>query len=640
MYSKALRVRRSDVSLLLLVQNRWQFICLLGMCVAVCAQQWPVHGGDPGGTKYSVLTQINTGNAKHLQIAWTWKTSETPNEEFKVRPGSFESTPLMIDGVLYLSTPYGNVAALDAQTGKQLWTYDTKAYEFGPPQSGVGFVHRGLAVWRDGNKLRVFMNARSKLVCLDAETGKPVQTFGDNGTINLVNGLRWETDPKRYLNTSPVLIYKNLVIVGNGVGDRMTYKRDPPGDLRAFDANSGKILWTFHTIPLEGEPGSETWEQRSETYTGHTNVWAPFTVDVARGLLYIPVSTPSNDYYGGRRLGQGLYADSIVCLDANTGKLKWYHQLVHHGLWDYDTASPPILATINVNGAPTEVVVQLTKMSFIYVFDRVTGKSIWPIEERKVPQSDVPGEHAWPTQPFPSKPAPLSDQGVSLDDAFDLTPELKKEAQAEMMKYRIGPLFTPPSIQGTLFRPSSSGGSNFGGGAFDPDTGILYAKTSNNPTLEKLRRPAKTDEVDADFVGSGQSPNFHENIPLTKPPYAYLTAVDLNTGEFVWREAFGDMPRLRGNPVLQGVRLPEKLGSPGPAGLIATKGGLLFIGSGDYAFHAIDKSNGADVWSYPLPRAVNGTPMTYQGKDGRQYVVVATGGGTDAVLMAFALPLK
>lgn len=601
-------------------------------------QQWPVHGGSPAGLKYSTLTLINTSNVGRLKLAWTWKPGEIPMDEFKVRPGSFEAEPLMIGGVLYLPTPYNNAVALDAQNGKELWRYDTKGYEFGQPQSGVGFVHRGLASWRDGAKLRIFINSRSHLFCLDAATGKPVPTFGDNGMVSLVNNLRWATDPKRYLGTSPVGIYKNLVIVGNGVGDRMTYRKDPPGDVRAFDARSGRLVWTFHTVPMKGERGVETWSEQSETYTGHTNVWAPFTIDVARGLIYLPVSTPSNDFYGARRPGQNLYADSIVCLDANSGKVKWYRQLVHHGLWDYDTASPPILATLNLRGIPADVVVQLTKMAFVYVFDRATGKPVWPIEERKVPDSNVPGEHAWPTQPFPSKPAPLADQGVTLDDAFDLTPELKKEAQAEMMKYRLGPLFTPPSIEGTLMRPSSSGGANWGGGAFDPETGMLYVHTSNNPTLAKLRHPAeRTDEVDAEYVGPGSAAVFHDGLPLTKPPYAYLSAVNLNTGEIAWREVFGDMPRVRNHPALHGVNLPPKLGAPGAAGVIVTKGGIVFAGSGDRALHAIDKATGADLWTFPLPRVVDGTPITYLGTDGRQYVVVATGSGTDAMLMAFSL---
>jgi quinoprotein glucose dehydrogenase len=611
-------------------------LACLWCSTATYAQQWTVHGGDAEGTKYSELAQITKTNVKDLKLAWTWKPGEVPLTQFRTRPGSFEAEPLMIGGVLYLPTAYSNVVALDAQTGRQLWMYDIKAVEGGQPASGVGFVHRGLAAWREGDKWRIFMNSRDKLICLDAETGKPVDKFGDNGTLNLMKGLRWETDPTRYTNTSPGVLYKNLIILGNGVPDRLTYKKDPPGDVRAFDTRTGKLAWTFHTVPMKGEAGVETWEQGSETYTGHVNVWAPFTVDVERGLVYLPVTTPSNDFYGGRRPGQNLFADSVVCLDANTGKVKWYHQLVHHGLWDYDTASPPMLITAKAGGVKTDLVVQLTKMGFVYVFDRVTGKPIWPIEERKVAVSDVPGEHAWPTQPFPTKPAALSDQGVTIEDAFDLTPELKAEAQAEMKKYRLGPLFTPPSIEGTLMRPSASGGANWGGGAFDPETGWLYVKTSDNPTLAKLKRAVPSDEIDADYVTAASNVQFHDGLPLLKPPYGHLSAVDLNTGEIAWREVFGDMPRLRTHPALQGVKLPEKFGTPGSAGVIVTKGGVVFAGSGQ-ALHGIDKSNGAELWTFPIPRTINGMPITYMGKDGKQYVVVATGAGTDAVLMAFSL---
>jgi quinoprotein glucose dehydrogenase len=453
--------------------------------------------------------------------------------------------------------------------------------------------------------------------------------------------LKWPANPKQYSNASPVVVYKNLVIVGSNVNDNMAFTKDSPGDVRAFDARTGKLVWSFHTVPLPNETGADTWQKDSEKITGHANVWAPFTLDEQRGLVYLPVSTPTNDFYGGRRLGQNLFADSIVCLDANTGKRKWHFQLVHHGLWDYDTASPPILATINVGGRKIDAVAQLTKTGFVYVFDRVTGKPVWPIEERPVPSSNVPGESAWPTQPIPTKPPAIAAQGVTLEDAFDLTPELKAEAQAQLKKYRVGPLFTPPSIEGTAGRPGVIGGANWGGGAFDPETGILYVKTSNNGALFKLKEPVRSDEVDADYIwdGGGSLPSFHGGIPLLKPPYGQLTAINLNTGEFAWQEVYGDTPQLRTNPALAGVKLPEKLGGAGAqGGVIVTKGGLVFAGCGDTAVHAIDKATGKDLWTYSLPRRTTATPATYIGADGRQYVVIATGNGADAVLIAFALP--
>ena len=378
-------------------------------------QEWPTYAADSGSTHYSRLTEIDRTNVGQLQLAWEWKPGEELKPDYGTRPGVFENTPLMIDNVLYLSTPYNRVVALDAETGTVRWTFDPKAYVDGQPPNGTGFVHRGVAAWRDGDKLRIFMNSRARLFCLDAKTGELVDSFGTHGVVDLTQGLRWSVDPKRYTNTSPPVIYKDLVILGNGVGDRLMYKNDPPGDVRAFDARSGKQVWNFHTIPMEGQPETATWANESWKVTGHANVWAPFTVDTTRGLVYLPVSTPSNDYYGVHRLGNNLFADSIVCLDAATGARKWYFQLAHHGLWDYDPPAAPVLVTMRVGGRQIDGVVQVTKQGFAFVFDRVTGDPVWPIEERPVPASDVPGEHASPTQPFPTRPrrnhAPGRDPG-------------------------------------------------------------------------------------------------------------------------------------------------------------------------------------------------------------------------------------
>ena len=614
---------------------------LVVSAVLAAPNEWPFYGGDQAGTKYSALDQINKTNVRTLQLAWEWKTGEKRLEEYKTFPGIFEATPVMIGGTLFLSTPYNRVVALNPENGRERWSYDPRAYADGQVPNGTGFVHRGVALWRDSKngRLRVFMNSRYRLISIDAETGKPVESFGDNGFVTLSDGLRWEVNPKHYTNTSPPVVYKDLVIVGNGVADRLVYKKDPPGDVRAFNAHTGKLAWTFHTVPQKGEFGNDTWGNGSEMYTGHTNVWAPMSLDETRGLLYLPVSTPSNDFYGGARPGANLFAESIVCLDANTGRRKWYFQLVHHGLWDYDPPSPPNLVTINVNGKKIDAVVQLTKMGFVYVFDRVTGQPVWPIEERPVPQSDVEGEHAWPTQPFPTRPPAISPQGVTLDDAFDLTPELKAEAQAELKKYRLGPLFTPPSLQGTVARPGVIGGANWGGGAFDPETGMLYVKTTNQPAIAQLVKPDSKD-TEADLV-MGPRPNatFHNGIPLLKPPYGHLTAINLNTGDIAWQVPFGDDARLRKHPALQDVKLPEKLGAAGVQGGIVTKGGLIFVGGGDTAFHAVNKSNGEDLWTYPVPARTTGTPMTYS-SGGRQFVVVATGSGDSAALLAFALPVR
>jgi len=625
------------------------FVAALALTTLIAATpaevDWPYYGGDQGGMKYSVLTDINRSTVKHLVPAWQWSPSEKNLPQFGTKPGTFQNTPLMIDNVLYVSTPYNRVVALNAETGAELWSFDPKAYEDGQPPNGTGYVHRGVAAWRDaknGNKLRIFMNSRYRLICLDAVTGKPVDSFGDHGIIDLSHGLVWEINKKHYTNTSPPLVYKDLVILGNGVGDRLVYKNDPPGDVRAFDARTGKNVWTFHTIPQKGEFGNDTWQNDSWKYTGHTNVWAPMTVDVERGLVYLPVTTPSNDFYGAHRLGANLFAEALVCLDANTGERKWHFQIIHHGLWDYDNPSPPNLVTIREGGRTIDAVVQLTKQGFAYVFDRVTGKPVWPIEERSVPRSDIPGEQSWPTQPFPTKPPAFTEQGATLDDAFDLTPELKSAAQKEMQKYRLGPLFTPPSSQGTLQRPGIIGGANWGGGAFDPDSGILYVKSSNQAHIARVGKPdpksPHADEVDADYTRVGD-PNaeFMNGIPLTKPPYGHLTAIDLNKGEIKWHVPFGDTPSIRKNAALKGVKLPAQLGVAGAPGSIVTKGGLVFVGGGDDAIHAVDADTGADVWHAPLPRRTAATPMTYRARNGKQYVVIATGAGEDAALVAFAL---
>jgi len=621
------------------------------------AQPWPAYAADNAATHYSPLADIDAANAASLSVAWEWATAEQPMPQFGAQPGNFQNTPLMIDNVLYVSTPYNRVAALDAETGKEIWSYDPKAYEDGQPPNGTGFVHRGVAAWRDGPQTRIFLNSRWRLIALDARTGEPITSFGTNGIVDLTQGLRREVNRKHYTNTSPPVVYKNLVILGNGVGDRLTYKGDPPGDVRAFDARTGKQVWRFNTVPGAGEFGNDTWGNESWKTTGHTNVWAPMSLDETRGLLYLPVSTPSNDFYGGDRPGANLYGESIVCLDAATGARKWHFQIVHHGLWDYDPASAPALVTMTVNGRRVDAVVQLTKQGFAFVFDRVTGRPVWPIEERPVPPSDVAGEAAWPTQPFPTKPAAFSPQGLTLDDAFDVTPELKAQAQAEMKKYRMGPLYTPPSVEGAFMNPGVIGGANWGGSAFDGETGRLYIKTSNQPALARIRPSDRTaanpraSEVDADFIGAIGGGTFTPTpppgftgtgrmggLPLVKPPYGELVAIDMGRGDIVWRVPFGDNASVRSHPLLSNVTLPARLGAAGAPGVIVTKSGLVIGGGGDNALNIFDKTTGKEIARFPLPRRSSGTPMTYRARSGRQFIVMATGSGANASLVAWVLP--
>ncbi|WP_263409059.1 pyrroloquinoline quinone-dependent dehydrogenase [Terriglobus tenax] len=604
---------------------------------------WPYYGGDQGGMKYSALTQVTKQNVSSLKLAWEWKTGEKDLKEYGVKPGVFEVTPLVVEGTMYLVTPYNKVVALDPVTGKEKWSYDPEAYKGGQPPNGTGFVHRGLAVRKDTTtgKLSIYLNTRSTLLALDAATGKLIPSFGKDGKVNLLEGLRWEVDPKRYTNTSPPVVYKNLVIVGNGVGDRLMYKNDPPGDVRAYDATTGKQIWSFHTVPWTGEAGAETWKDNANEYTGHTNVWAPMTLDDKRGLLYMPVSTPSNDFYGARRKGMGWFADSLVCLDAATGKRKWHYQLVHHGLWDYDPPSPPSLITITVNGKKIDAVTEPTKQGFLYTFDRVTGKPVWPILEKPVEQSTIKGEESWPTQPFPTLPEPFAPQGVSLDDAFDLSPQLHEEAVARLKTMKLGPLYTPPSYEGTMMRPGILGGANWGGAAFDPQSGILYIKANNMAAVAKLgvfdHTGPRAKEVDSDYVTEGRTNGlFHDGLPILKGPYGMVTAINMNTGKKVWQVPFGDDAEMRANPALKGLKLPEKLGAVGTMGAVATKTGLVFVGGGDAAFHALDGKDGKDLWTYDTKVRTGGTPMIYM-INGRQYIAIAVGSGDTASLMVFTL---
>ena len=614
--------------------------------------EWPVYGGDAGGLKYSPLVGIDRSNVTRLQVAWTWKTGERPipatDSTLAARPGQFQVTPLAIGDTLFLSTPYNRVVALDAATGRELWSYDPRAYGPGQPSNGTGFVHRGVATWSDGKERRILIASRWRLIALDAATGRPIQSFGTNGEVDLTADILWSVEKKHYTNTSPPVVYRDLVIVGNGVGDRLVYKRDPPGDVQAFDVRTGRRVWRFNPIPQPGEFGNETWEDSSWAHMGHTNVWAPFTVDVRRGLVYLPFGTPSNDWYGGERKGDNLFAETLVSLNANTGRRVWHYQITRHGLWDYDLPAPPVLATIQKDGRALDVVAMVTKQGWVFVFDRETGKPVWPIEDRPVPASDVPGERTSPTQPFPTKPAPFAKQGFTEDDVIDFIPEVKRLALEEVRKYRLGQLYTPPSLQGTIVMPGVIGGGGWGGAAFDPETNVLFVKSTNNPALFKLAPvTAASDTVQARYMvqlglslGVRPPASYGEdvpNLPVHKPPYGTLTAIDLGTGDHVWHIPLGDDPTVRNHPMLRGATLPPLLGVRGSPGPIVTRSGLVFVTGGGQVLYAIDARDGRTLWQHDFDRVAYSVPMTYATREGTQFVVVATGAGANAELVAFAL---
>lgn len=608
---------------------------------------WPTYGGTSLGQKHSPLDQIDRANVASLTLAWSWSTGETPIEGptrpvrgQNVRPGNFEVTPIALNDTLFLSTPYNRVVALEGASGRELWRYDPRTVEWGQPPNGTGFVHRGVALWNGGRERRIFLNTRWRLVALDAATGTPIESFGQNGEIDLTEHLLWPTNRLHYTQTSPPVVYQDLVIVGNGVWDGFIYDQDPPGNLQAFDVRTGKLVWNLNLIPQAGEPGNETWENESWRITGHTNAWAPMVVDEARGLLYLGVGTPSNDYYGGRRLGDNLYAESLLCVNARTGELLWHFQTVHHGLWDFDLPGAPVLYTADVDGRSVDAVAIAGKTGFVYAFDRVSGEPIWPIDELAVPPSDVPGERAAATQPFPTKPAPFAQQGFEDADLVDFTPELRRRALALTRGLRFGPLFTPPSLEGTLSMPGIIGGGNWGGSAVDPATGILYVKSTEEASVLAIG-PADSTLTQAEWVlerGGDRTLRIDGSIPISKPPYGALTAIDMNTGDHVWRVPVGDLPDVRNHALLSGVPLPDRLGVPGAPGPIVTAGGLVFLTGGSSTFYAFDAATGTEVWSYDLGRRGYANPMSFLGADGRQYVVIATGGGREAVLMAFALP--
>ena len=619
--------------------------------IAVCEDkksdgQWRYYGGDAGSTKYAPLDQITRDNAGKLQVAWSWDSPDLPLQKENRALGSFayEATPLMVGGVLYTSTSLSQVAAIDPQTGKTLWVFNPEAYKAGRP-TNLGFVHRGVAYWTDGGQERLYLAAHDAfLYAIDAKTGKAVSEFGEGGRVNLAEAIPLAINSRNYTMTSPPVICRNVVICGSSISDGPQNKEGPRGDVQAFDVRTGKPAWTFHVIPQKGEYGNETWDNDSWKYTGNANVWTLMSVDDELGYVYLPFSTPTNDWYGGHRLGNGLFAESLVCVDATNGKRIWHYQTVHHGLWDYDLPAAPVLCDIKSDGKVIKAVAQITKTGFTFVFDRTNGKPVWPIEERPVPPSTVPGERASPTQPFPTKPAPYETQGSTEENLINFTPELHSEAKKILDTYDHGPLFTPPTEKGTLNLPGWAGGGNWWGAAFDPETGLFYIPSISMPISVKLTKPDAA-RSNLDFIrgggGFGAPVEGPRGLPLFKPPYGRITAINLNTGDHAWMIPHGDGPRQLASELAGKDVGPLGSGGGGP---LLTKT-LLFVGQGAggrggrarggaNVIRAFDKASGKVLAEVVLPAPPSGTPMTYIA-GGKQYIVVAT---TDGKLVGLSLP--
>jgi quinoprotein glucose dehydrogenase len=698
-------------------------ICLLWISVALSGRQssnqpntkngeWPYYTADLKGTRYSPLDQINASNFKELEVAWRFKTDNLGTRpEYKL-----EGTPLMVKGVLYATGGTRRaVVALRAETGELLWTHSEfeGARAVNAPRQLSG---RGLSYWTDGKDERIlYVTPGYRLVELDAKTGQRISSFGKDGIVDLKVGVVHGTGQQIDLETgdaglhSTPTVVKDVVMVGMSMKEGMTVKThdNSKGQVRAFDVRSGKMLWAFNTIPRPGEFGNDTWQNNSWATNGNTGVWTQISVDEELGLVYLPVESPTSDFYGGSRPGNNLYGESIVCVDLKTGQRKWYFQVVHHPIWDYDLSSAPILADINVNGRAIKAVAVPSKESFLYVFDRTNGNPVWPIEERPVPKGDVPGEWYSPTQPFPTKPPAYARQAVTVDDLIDFTPALRAQALQVTESFKMGPMFNPPTVSklggpyGALTLGTTGGGTNWPGAGYDPETHTVYAQANNSQVvpiglieppegfsdikyvLGTAGQPFRVSEGPgfgsaADFpqpqrggrgaaaaaAGRGAAAPLApaaapaaaqaegprttvQGLPLVKPPYGVLSAVNLDKGELMWQVPHGDTPdAVRNNAALKGLNIP-KTGQGGSVGLIVTKT-LVILGDPQVTttpehprgamLRAYDKTTGKEVGAILMPAPQSGSPMTYS-VNGTQYIVVAVSGGNySGEYIAYRLP--
>ncbi|MBH00364.1 MAG: pyrroloquinoline quinone-dependent dehydrogenase [Solibacterales bacterium] len=626
-----------------MTQIRHLFLTLSVILVTFLAplnsQQWPYWGGDPGGKKYAALDQINKENVHRLKVAWIYDTGDASDGSEPGLPprSAHESTPLMINGVLYLTTPFNRLFALNSETGEALWSYDPKTS--GRNNRFSLSISRGAAYWSNNEANRIFLGDQSgRLHSIDTLNGELDLDFGTNGIVDLSTGVSGKFTEGGYGMTSPVAICGDVIIAGGRVTD--SNPQGPSGDIRGLDVRTGEQRWRFNTVPHPGEFGHDTWGKNSWKDRGGTNAWSIMSVDEENELVFLPLTSPAYDFYGGDRPGKNLFSDSVVALDCKTGQRKWHFQTIHHDLWDWDFPSQPLLISVDHNGRETSAVAVITKTGFVFLLDRLNGKPLFEVEERPVPIGDIPGEEYWPTQPFPVKPPPFVRQSMTREEITNVTPESRAECLALLEDaYVEGPLFRPIGERPTVLFPGTNGGANWGGGAFDPLTNTLYINSMDvGGLLRMVKRPSDS-LLPYRARGTKYGRLWDSNqYPCQTPPWGHLTAINMDQGEFRWRIILGEFEELTARGI-------AKTGTPNLGGPIVTSGGLVFIAAtNDRHFRAFDKDTGKTLWETRLPASGHATPITYLGPtNGKQYVAIAAGGGNKynenymAKLVVFAL---
>lgn len=607
---------------------------LFCLAMAAAAQEWRYYGGNAAGQKYSPLKQIDKTNVRRLRPAWTFDTGDLSDGKTLPVKSAFETTPIVVNGVMYVTSSFHRLFALDAETGSILWEFDPK---FDRATRVALYFSRGVTYWTDGKNERILLgDQQARLFSLNAATGRPDPGFGNEGVIDLKKGVADRHPKTPYGVTSPVTVCRDTVVTGAWVAD--SDPRGPAGDIRGWDVRTGRLKWQFHTVPRPGEFGHDTWAADAWQDRSGANAWSIMSADEKLGLVYVPLTSPATDIYGGDRPGANLFGDSLVALDCETGKRRWHYQTVHHNIWDYDLPAQPVQMTLNVDGRKVDAVAQIAKTGFVFVFNRATGKPVFPIEERPVPKSPVPGEASWPTQPHPLKPPPFARQSMRLEDLTTVTPESRDDCLARIKDAELqGNLFRPVTEKPTVYFPGTNGGANWGGGSFDPASNTLYVNSMDvGAFMQLVRRP---DDPVLPFRARGFGRFWDKNnYPCQQPPWGSLTAIDMNKGEFRWQVRLGEFDELKARGI-------PKTGTPNLGGSVVTAGGLVFIAAtNDGKFRAFDKDTGEELWVTNLPASGHATPMTYQTKSGRQFVAIAAGGGNkynkreDSKLLVFALP--